>query len=85
MTPLVFLLFFYCLSLLEPFGSRFIDVYLLQLKILNVDKTAFKWLLKQRDSKNQNKNTRWVIFISAIFVKKMEFRTYFFLFVYTFL
>ena len=42
---------------------------LLQLKILNVDKTASKWLLKQRESKHQNKNTRWVIFIS-IFVKK---------------
>ena len=45
LTYLVFLFcfFFYCLPLLEPFGSRFIDV-VVQLKILNVDKMAFKWL-----------------------------------------
>ena len=35
--------FFYCLPLLEPFGSRFTDE-VVQLKILNVDKMAFKWL-----------------------------------------
>ena len=31
---------------------------LVQLKILNVDKTASKWLLWGRDGKTQNKNTR---------------------------
>ena len=31
---------------------------LVQLKILNVDKTASKWLFWRRDSKTQNKNTR---------------------------
>ena len=34
---------FYCLPLLEPIQSRFIDA-VVQLKILNVDKMAFKWL-----------------------------------------
>ena len=48
---------------------------LVQLKILNVHKTASKWLKKWRDRKKQNKNTRCHFYF--YFFKKMEFRTYF--------
>ena len=52
------------------------------LKILNVDKTASKWLLKQRHSKQQTFAKHKMSHFYFYFRQKMEFREYFVYFIH---
>ena len=54
---------------------------LVQLKILNVHKTASKWLKKLRDCKKQNKNTRCHFYF--YFLKKLNLERILFIFIHS--